>query len=78
MQSIEVVPCVCGRKTSELQCLPLEHIVVAFVEDNVTRVQYRILKILSYIKGFCAKPKEVDPINFNFCMTDMCFDSTQT
>ena len=36
MHSIEVVPCVCGRKTSELQCLQLEHIFVTFVEDNAT------------------------------------------
>ena len=36
MHSIEVVYCVCCRKTSELQCLPLEHIFVTFVEDNAT------------------------------------------
>ena len=36
MHSIEVLPCVCGRKTSELQCLPLEHIFLALVEDNAT------------------------------------------
>ena len=34
MHSIEVVPHACGSKTSELQCLPHEHIFVAFVEDN--------------------------------------------
>ena len=26
---------------------------------------------------FCAKPKKADPINFNFCMTNKCFDGTR-
>ena len=40
---------------------------VAFVEDNATMNQYRFWKITANI--FCAKPKEVDPINSNFCIT---------
>ena len=36
MHSIEVVPCACDHNTSELQCLPLEHIFEAFVEDSAT------------------------------------------
>ena len=37
----------------------------------------RQLKIEKKGKVFCAKPKEVDPINLNFCMKNKFFDSTQ-
>ena len=30
-----------------------------------------------YVFSICAKQKEVDPINLNFCMTNKSFDSTQ-
>ena len=70
MHSIEIIPCVCGHKTSELQCFPL---------DTFCGIcRRKILKIPSYIKEFCAKAKEVDQININFCMTDKRFDITQT
>ena len=45
---------------------------VAFVEDKYG--QYDVLKMCVV---FCAKPKEVDPNIFNFCMTNKCFDITQ-
>ena len=47
-------------------------IFVAFVEDNVT------MSSVSYFENrvsyFCAKPKKVDPINVNFCITK-CFNA---
>ena len=50
-------------------------IFVAFVEDNsfVSSIPY----FENRVRYFCAKPKEVDPINLNFCMTNKCFNSTQ-
>ena len=56
-----------------------QQIFVKFVEDNATMSSYTVFWKLC--KEFCArakKPKKVDHINLNFCMTDKCFDSTQS
>ena len=37
-------------------------------------VQYGVSK---NINVFCAKPKKINPIKLNFCMTNKCFESTQ-
>ena len=48
---------------------------MAFVEDNATMNSIPYFE--NSCKIFCAKPKEVDSINLNFCMTNKRFDSTQ-
>ena len=50
---------------------------VAFVEDNATMSSIQYLENKSYVE-FCAKPKKVNPITFNFSMKNKCLDSTQT
>ena len=50
-------------------------VIVTFVEDNATMIS--ILYFEKSCKAFCEKPKEVDPINLNFCTTNRCIDSTQ-
>ena len=50
---------------------------VAFVEDNATMSLIRYFEKSCIV--FCAKPKEVDPIKLNFCITKIskCFSSTE-
>ena len=63
---------------SELKYLSTHALVfVAFVKDNATKSSIPFIFFFKSCKIFCAKPKEVDPSNLNFCLTNKCFDSTQ-
>ena len=59
----------------QLSCNAMRTVFMAFVEDNATLSSIPYFE--NHVSYFCAKPKEVDPINLNFCMTNNCFDITQ-
>ena len=54
--------------------MTLTIIFVVFVEDNVTMSSIPYFE--NRVSCFCAKPKEVDRIDFTFCMTNKCLDGT--
>ena len=43
---------------------------VAFVKDSATMSSIPYFE--NHVKVFCAKPKDEDPINLNFSMTNKC------
>ena len=48
---------------------------VAFCGDNATTSSKRYFE--NHYIVLCAKPKEVNPVKLNFCMTNKCLDITQ-
>ena len=48
-------------------------IFVAFVDDNATVSSIPYYE--NHVRYVVQKPKEADPINLNFCMTNKCFEA---